>query len=305
MNINNRKLLHQKWSKKSPSDIIFSIFVAIFSICIFFIVAYPLYFVIIASISNSTLVSTGEVIFWPKDINFYGYEKVLEDSRIWTGYRNTIIYTVAGTACNLLLTLPAAYVLSRKSFKARKVLMFLFTFTMFFSGGLIPTYMLMKEINFINTPWVFIIPFSVNVYNLIITRSFFENSIPEDLYEAAQLDGCNHFSFFTKIVMPLSKAVISVIMLYYMVAHWNDFFTGLIYIRNAKLQPLQNILRNILISNQVFSSGAGSVGSGYAQQYADQVKYAVIIVSTLPILFVYPFIQKYFDKGVMIGAVKG
>ncbi len=140
---------------------------------------------------------------------------------------------------------------------------------------------------------------------MIITRSFFENSIPDELYEAASIDGCNHFTFFAKIVIPLSKAVVSVIALYYMVAHWNDFFTGLLYVRNAALQPLQNVLRGILLSNQVFSSGAGSVGSGYAQEYANQVKYAIIIVSTLPILLVYPFIQKYFDKGVMIGAVKG
>lgn len=183
--------------------------------------------------------------------------------------------------------------------------MFFFTFTMFFNGGLIPTYMLMKEIKFIDKPWVFIIPFCVNVFNLIITRTFFESSIPHELYEAAQLDGCTHFKYFGKIVLPLSKAVVSVIALYYTVGHWNDFFTGLVYIRTATLHPLQNILRNILISNQVFASGAGSVGAGYAQQYADQVKYAIIIVSTLPILVVYPFIQKYFDKGVMIGAVKG
>lgn len=299
------KVVSNKVKTRTPADIAFNIFIVLFSITVFFIIAYPIYFVIIASISNSTLVAQGKVVFLPKEISWFGYEKVLTDKRIWSGYKNTIIYTVLGTAVNLLFTLPAAYVLSRKEFKARRILMFLFTFTMFFNGGLIPTYMLMKEINFINKPWVFILPFSVNVFNLIITRSFFENSIPGELYEAAALDGCTHFSFFTKVVLPLSKAVVSVIALYYLVAHWNDFFTGLVYIRNAAMQPLQNVLRNILISNQVFASGAGSVGSGYAQQYADQVKYAIIIVSTLPILIVYPFIQKYFDKGVMIGAVKG
>ncbi len=290
---------------KKPADVAFNIFILLFSVITFFIIAYPLYFVVIASVSSSTLVSQGQVVLWPKAINFFGFNQVFSDSRIWTGYRNTIIYTFSGTIVNMLFTLPAAYVLSRKVFMPRKLLMFLFTFTMFFNGGLMPTYLLMKQINFINKPWVFIIPFSVNVFNLIITRSFFENSIPDELYEAAQLDGCSHFKFFSKVVIPLSKAVVSVVTLYYIVGHWNDFFTGLLYIREAALQPLQNVLRNILISNQVFASGAGSVGSGYAQQYADQVKYAVIIVSTLPILVVYPFIQKYFDKGVMIGAVKG
>jgi len=206
-----------------------------------------------------------------------------------------------------LLTLPAAYVLSRREFRARRILMFFFVFTMFFNGGLIPTYLLMKDLQLIDTMWVFIIPFSVNVFNLIITRTFFETNIPNELYEAASIDGCNHFTFFLKVVMPLSKAVVSVIGLYYLVWHWNDFFTGLIYIRDYSLQPLQIVLRDILLSNQVFAEGAGSGGAagGYAQRYADQIKYGVIIISTLPILIVYPFIQKYFEKGVMIGSVKG
>lgn len=297
--------MQNKIRTRSRSDIIFRVFVVLFFGVVFLSIAYPIYFVIIASISNSTLVAQGEVVLFPKQINFFGYGKVFADSRIWTGYRNTILYSVIGTVVNLIVTLPAAYVLSRKDFKPRRIFMFLFTFTMFFSGGLIPTYMLIKQIGMINSPLVFIFPFCVNVYNLIITRSFFEHSIPNDLFEAAQLDGCTHFNFFAKVVLPLSKAVISIIGLYYLVAHWNDFFTGLLYIRDTNLHPLQNILRNILISNQVFSEGAGSVGSGYAQEYADQVKYAIIIVATLPILFVYPFIQKYFNKGVMIGAVKG
>jgi putative aldouronate transport system permease protein len=208
----------------------------------------------------------------------------------------------------LLFTLPAAYALSRQEFRARRPLMFFFVFTMFFNGGLIPTYLLMKDLSMIDTMWVFIFnPVTVNVFNLIITRTFFESTIPNEMYEAAIMDGCNHVKFFTKIVLPLSKAVISVIGLYYLVWHWNDFFTGLIYIRDYSLQPLQIVLRDILISNQVFAEGAGSggAGGGYAQRYADQIKYGVIIVSTLPILVVYPFLQKYFEKGVMIGSVKG
>jgi len=174
---------------------------------------------------------------------------------------------------------------------------------------MIPTYMLIKDLHLINSPWVMIIPFCVNVYNLIITRTFFENSIPEDLYEAAVLDGCSHFRYFHAVVLPLSKAVISVISLYYFVGHWNDFFNALLYLNKDELQPLQVVLRNILLSNQVFQAGAGSgggVGTGsYAQKYADQIKYGIIIVSILPVLLIYPFIQKYFEKGVMIGSLKG
>lgn len=279
----------------------------ILSILVFLLVAYPLYFVVIASVSDSTFVSTGKVFLYPKGFSTFGYSEIFKDGRIWVGYRNTIVYTLLGTVVNILFTLPAAYVLSRKEFKARRVLMLIFVITMFFNGGLIPTYLLMKNIHITNTMWVFIFPFCVNVYNLIITRTFFENSIPVELYEAASMDGCTHFKYFASVVLPLSKAVISVIGLYYMVAHWNDFFTALVYIRSNNLKPLQLILRDILLSNQVFAQGAGAGGSagGYAQKYADQIKYGVIIVSTVPILVVYPFIQKYFEKGVMIGAVKG
>jgi putative aldouronate transport system permease protein len=292
---------------KTTSDMIFDILIFVFSVFVFLIVAYPLYFVVIASVSDSTLVSTGQVTLYPKGFSLFGYTEIFKDTRIWVGYKNTIIYTALGTALNLLLTLPAAYVLSRQEFKARRILMFVFVVTMFFNGGLIPTYLLMKELNLTNNMWVFIIPFSVNVFNLIIVRTFFESSIPKELFEAAQMDGCSHFQFFGKVVLPLSKAVISVVGLYYLVGHWNDFFTGLIYIRDYSLQPLQIVLRDILLSNQVFAEGAGSGGAagGYAQRYADQIKYGVIIVSTLPILIVYPFIQKYFEKGVMIGSVKG
>ncbi|WP_442956419.1 carbohydrate ABC transporter permease [Paenibacillus sp. YIM B09110] len=281
--------------------------VIVLGLFVFLIVAYPLYFVIIASVSDSTLVATGKVTLFPKGFSTFGYNEIMGDSRVWTGYKNTILYTTLGTFVNLLFTLPAAYVLSRKEFRARRVLMLVFVITMFFSGGLIPTYLLMKGLHMTNTMWVFIFPFCVNVYNLIITRTFFESSIPKELYEAAAMDGCSHFGFFMKVALPLSKAVISVIGLYYMVAHWNDFFTALIYVRSNTLQPLQIVLRDILLSNQVFSGGAGAGGAsgGYAQKYADQIKYGVIIVSTLPILFVYPFIQKYFEKGVMIGSVKG
>ena len=287
------------------ADTMFGAAVVVLSIIIFIIIVYPLWFVVIASISNSNLVNLGQVTFWPKDIRLYGFEQIMEDTRIWKGYANTILYVVAGTALNMVVTMPAAYALSRKNFKTRNKIMMYFVFTMFFSGGLVPTYMTISSLGLISTKTILIIFVAVNTYNLIIARTFIENSIPEDLYEAAVLDGCSHFTYFMKVVLPLSKAVNSVLILYYAVYHWNDYFNALIYNNKEDNAPLQIILREILLLNQAYANGNGGVQGGYGQSSADQVKYAVIIVSTLPILCVYPFVQKYFEKGVMIGAVKG
>ena len=291
--------------KISAADRIFGVVVLLLSIVIFLIILYPLWFVVIASISNSNLVNLGKVTFLPKDIRFYGFQQIMEDARIWKGYLNTLIYVVAGTTLNMVVTMPAAYALYRRRFKARNKVMFYFVFTMFFSGGLVPTYMTISALHLISTKTILILFVAVNTYNLIIARTFIENSIPEDLYEAAVLDGCSHFAYFTKVVIPLSKAVNSVLILYYAVFHWNDYFNALVYNSKQENAPLQIVLREILLLNQAFSSGSGGVQGGYGQSSADQVKYAVIIVSTLPILCVYPFVQKYFEKGVMIGAVKG
>ena len=297
---NTEKSTFSKWP-----DRIFGAAVIILSIAVVILIAYPLYFVVIASISNSNLVNQGAVTLWPKDIRFYGYEQILQDKRIWTGYANTIIYVVVGTLLNMEITMPAAYALSRKDFKARDVVMFYFVFTMFFNGGLVPTYMTVSSLHLISTKTILIIFVAINTYNLIIARTFIANSIPDDLYEAAILDGCSHFKYFFFVVLPLSKAVISVLTLYYAVFHWNDYFNALIYNSKEQNVPLQIVLRQILLLNQAFASGNGGVQGGYGQSSADQVKYAVLIVSTLPILCVYPFVQKYFEKGVMIGAVKG
>lgn len=287
------------------ADTIFCVVVLLLSIVVFIIIVYPLWFVVIASISNSNLVNLGQVTFWPKDIRLYGFQQIMEDTRIWKGYANTILYVVAGTALNMVVTMPAAYALSRRNFKTRNKIMMYFVFTMFFSGGLVPTYMTISSLGLISTKTILIIFVAVNTYNLIIARTFIENSIPEDLYEAAVLDGCSHFTYFMKVVLPLSKAVNSVLILYYAVYHWNDYFNALIYNNKEDNAPLQIILREILLLNQAYANGNGGVQGGYGQSSADQVKYAVIIVSTLPILCVYPFVQKYFEKGVMIGAVKG
>ena len=291
--------------KTGLDDRFFELAVIVLSVIVFLIILYPLWFVVIASISNSNLVNLGKVTFWPRDIRFYGYKQILEDTRIWTGYKNTLIYVVVGTVLNLVVTLPAAYALSRKDFTPRTKIMFYFVFTMFFNGGLVPTYMTVSAMHLISTKTILIVFMALNTYNLIIARTFMESSIPDDLYEAAILDGCSHFKYFIKIVFPLSKALNVVLILYYAVYHWNDYFNALIYNNKAANAPLQTILREILLLNQAFQNGVGGVQGGYGQSSADQVKYAVIIVSTVPILVFYPFVQKYFEKGVMIGAVKG
>lgn len=294
-----------KIQERDVSDRIFRIGVDVLSILCFIVILYPLWFVIIASISNSDMVNRGEIVFLPKDIRFYGFEQIFKDERILTGYRNTLLYVVGGTLLNMIVTMPAAYALSRPDFKPRNKIMLYFVFTMYFSGGLVPSYMTISGLHLINTPWILLIMLLINTYNLIIARTFIQNTIPNDLYESASLDGCSHFRFFWSIVLPLSKAIISVEILYYAVFHWNDYFNALIYTSDNSIQPLQMVLRRILLQNEAFAKGNGGVQGGYAQSSADQVKYAVIIVSTVPILCVYPFIQKYFEKGVMIGAVKG
>ena len=300
----NRKKFLRNWP-----DLSFRIVVTVITVSAFLFVLYPIYFVVIASFSDSTLVNQGQVILYPKGVSLYGYSQIFKKPEIWVGYKNTIIYSFFGTIFNLTVTLPAAYVLSRKDFAARGIVMKLFVITMYFNGGMIPTYMLIKDVGLLDSPLVMIIFGAVNVYNLIITRTFFETSIPDELYEAAALDGCSHFRYFSTVVLPLSKAVIAVIMLYYLVGHWNDFFSALLYLNSDKYQPLQIVLRNIPLLNQAMAGTTGaSAGAGagaYAQQFADQIKFGVIIVSTVPVLCVYPFIQKYFEKGVMIGAVKG
>ena len=293
---------------KTPADWVVDIIIVAILAAVVFVTIYPLWFIVIASFSDAGLVSQGEVILFPKGINFSGYVKILDEPRIWIGYRNTLIYSVVGTLVNMVVTLPVGFALSRAEFKPRRIILFLFTFTMFFSGGLIPSYLLYKELGLLDTMWVFILPGAVSVYNVITVRSSFESSIPEELHDAAQIDGLGYFKYFIKIVLPLSSAIIGVIALYYFVGHWNDYFTGLIYIRNQNKQPLQVILQNILLANQLTTSGGGSsmgMSAIERQQLADSIKYGIIIVSTLPLLVIYPFLQKYFTKGVMIGAVKG
>ncbi|MFI6742647.1 carbohydrate ABC transporter permease [Nonomuraea sp. NPDC050451] len=294
--------------KKTPGDVVFMLALGAICVAVLFAVVYPVYFVVIASVSNPSLISTGEVWLYPKGLNLFGYREIFNDERIWTGYRNTLLYSVVGTALNLVVTIPAAYALSRPEFRPRRILMLFFVFTMFFNGGLIPTYLLYRDLGLLDNWLVFVLPSAVNVYNLIIARAFFEHSLPKELFEAAMIDGVSYLQYFARVALPLSKAIVSVIGLYYLVQHWNDFFTGMVFVRDNALQPLQIVLRDILLSNQAFAGGVGaSGGSGtsYDQQYADQIKYGVIVVSSLPVLVLYPFLQRYFEKGVLIGSVKG
>ena len=286
-------------------DLAFNIVLYAICIIILLIVVYPLYFIVIASFSNPTEVANGKVWLWPSQFTVDGYKEILRHAEIWVGYRNTIFYTVAGTLIGLAVNIPAAYALSRRDLVGRKVITFYFIFTMFFNGGLIPTYFTIRDFGLYNSFWVMVLPFSVVVYHIIIARTFFDSSLPQGLLDAAQIDGCSNLRFFFQIALPLSKAVLAVIALYTAVAQWNAYFNALVYIKDDGLKPLQLIVRNILIHNQSIAGPGDGLAAQEARRLSELMKYAVIIVTTVPIMCVYPFVQKYFSKGVMIGAIKG
>lgn len=286
-------------------DLAFNIVLYAICIIILLIVVYPLYFIVIASFSNPTEVANGKVWLWPSQFTVDGYKEILRHAEIWVGYRNTIFYTVAGTLIGLAVNIPAAYALSRRDLVGRKVITFYFIFTMFFNGGLIPTYFTIRDFGLYNSFWVMVLPFSVVVYHIIIARTFFDSSLPQGLLDAAQIDGCSNLRFFFQIALPLSKAVLAVIALYTAVAQWNAYFNALVYIKDDGLKPLQLIIRNILITKQSIAGPGDGLSAQEARRLSELMKYAVIIVTTVPIMCVYPFVQKYFSKGVMIGAIKG
>ena len=291
--------------RRQRKDVVFD--VILYTICalLLIVILYPLWFIIIASFSDPSAVAGGHVWLWPVGFTLEGYQELLRQPQVWLGYRNTIAYTVVGTLIALAVNIPAAYALSRKDLWGRKGLMGLYVFTMFFSGGLIPIFLTVQQAGLYNTFWVLVLPFSVSAYNIIVARTFFETSLPPDLWDAAQIDGCGNLRFFFTMALPLSKAVISVIDLWTAVDQWNSYFNALIYIRDENLYPLQLIMRNILITNQNFAALGTGEAAMIAMRRANLVRYAMIIVATVPIMCVYPFIQKYFDQGVMIGAVKG
>ena len=287
------------------NDLIFNIILYGMSIIILLIVIYPLYFIVIASFSNPTEVANGKVWFVPSQFTVDGYKEIMRHSELWTGYRNTIVYTVLGTVIGLAVNIPAAYALSRRDLVGRKLITFFFIFTMFFNGGLIPTYFTIRDFGLYDTFWVMVLPFSVVVYHIIIARTFFDSSLPQGILDAAQIDGCGNLRFFFQIALPLSKAVLAVIALYTAVSQWNAYFNALVYIRNEDLKPLQLVIRNILITNQAMAGTGDGLAAQEARRLSELMKYAVIIISTVPIMCVYPFVQKYCSQGVMIGAIKG
>lgn len=295
--------------KESRADKTFNIINLFILSLVLIIVIYPLIYIVSASFSDPVLVNQGKVWLLPKGLNIDGYRRVLQDSQIWIGYRNTIFYTVAGTVINLIVTLPAAYSLSRKDLYGRNLFTALFTFTMFFSGGLIPTYLLIKGLGMRDSIWAMLIPGAAGMWNIVISRTYFQTNIPDELREAAQIDGCTNTRLFLQIVLPLSAPIIAVMALFYGVGHWNSFFTALIYLSKRTLFPLQLILREILIQNeisaQMMNTGEDVEVMVKQAKLADLIKYAVIIVSTAPVLAAYPFIQKYFVQGIMVGAIKG
>ena len=274
------------------------------------IVLMPLLFVLSASISDPTAVVSGRVWFWPVGVNIEAYSYIFKNSDIMIGYRNTIFYTVLGTLINLILTTCAAYPLSRRDFAGRNVFMVLMVFTMYFSGGMIPAYLNIKNLNMIDTIWAMVLPGAINTMSVIIMRTFFQSTIPYELHESAIIDGASNLRVLWSIVLPLSKPVIAVLVLQYAVGHWNSFFNALLYISNKALRPLQLILRDVLIL-RISLEDRAQMTEADLRTYSDQVKraellkYALIIVSNVPVLMIYPFIQKYFVKGIMIGSVKG
>lgn len=292
--------------RKNTADRLFNVFLYTFSVLILLIILYPLYFIVIASLSDPSLVATGRVWFYPKGLNVDGYRELMRYGDFWQGYLNTIAYTLAGTLIGLAVNIPAAFALSRKDLKGRSLFIVYFLITMFFNGGLIPTFLTVQNFGLYDTFLVIVLPFSVVVYNIIVARTFFQNSLPADLWDAAQIDGCGNFQYFVRIALPLSKAILAVISLWTAVGYWNGYFNALIYTRSSSLFPMQLVLRQLLVINE---EQGNLLGSGEAQQEAMRIagllRYAGIIVSTVPILCVYPFLQKYFNQGVMIGALKG
>jgi len=299
--------------KMTNSDRIFDAVNYLLLTIILIIIAFPLWFVMIASVSDPVMVARGKVVFWPKGINLNAYSNILINADIWKGYLNTIVYTLSGTLLNLFFTLTCAYVLSKKTLPFRQGLNWFFIFTMYFGGGMIPTYLLIRDLGLIDTRLVMILPGALSVYLMVITRTYFTTSIPEDLYEAAKIDGMPDFGMFIKIALPLSAPIIAVMALFYGVGHWNAFYSALIYLRNNDLYPLQIILRNILIFSQQMKIDPERMALMSTEQVehmvkmahmAEGMKYALIIVASAPVLAAYPFVQRYFIKGIMVGALK-
>ena len=296
----------KKFGKAPLGDKIFIILIYILLAAIMLVVFLPLVYIVSASFSDPQAVISNEVWFLPVRPTLRGYQAVFKNRNILTGFANSFYYMIVGTLVNIVMTVMCAYPLSRKEFTARNKVAMIFVFTMYFSGGLIPTYMLVNSLGLVNTRGSMIIPSAMSTYNMIICRTYFVNSIPDELYEAGQLDGCTPFKYLLRVVVPLSKPILAVLVLYYGVTKWNSYFDAMIYLKSQTMVPLQIVLRDILILNQVDYTMISDASAIAAQRgLTDLLKYSTIVVASLPVLCIYPFVQKYFVKGVMIGAVKG
>lgn len=298
--------MNKKFKNQSAKDKIFIIIVYILLVMLFVIVAYPLIYIVSASFSDPQAVISGKVVLWPVSPTLRGYTAVFKNHKIVTGFVNSILYMVIGTLVNIVMTILCAYPLSRKEFTARNKLAAIFVFTMYFSGGLVPTYILVNKLGLINSPLAMIIPSAMSTYNMIICRTYMQNSIPDELYEAAQLDGCTPWKYLKRVVVPLCKPIIAVLVLYYGVAKWNSYFDAMLYLKKDFLQPLTIVMREILIQNKIdYTMISDAKVASEMQGLTQLLKYSTIVVASVPVLIIYPFVQKYFVKGVMIGAVKG
>ena len=290
----------------SPGDKAFTIINYAFLAIIFVVIAYPLLYVVAASFSDPQAVVRGDVVLLPVNPTLRGYKAVFQNGKIMTGFLNSFIYLFAGTALNLVMTMLCAYPLSRKEFRARGFLSMFFVFTMYFSGGMVPSYILVNKLGLLNTRWAMIIPTAMSTYNMIICRTYIVNSIPDELYEASQMDGCSPFRYLLSVVTPLSKPILAVLPLYYGVAKWNDYFNAMLYLYKDDLQPLTIVMKEILIMSQVDMTKVTDASAvSKLQGMSELLKYSTIVVASLPVMLLYPFVQKYLVKGVMIGAVKG
>ena len=302
--------MNRMLTRKSGGDRLFTVLNGCFLGLMAILVLYPLYFVVIASISDPDAVLAGKVVLYPVQITLDGFRKIIERQDIWRGYLNTILYTLLTVVLALAVTIPAGWALSRKTLPGKKGWMIYFIIPMFFSGGLIPLYNVMSGLKLINTMWSIVLPSILSVWNLFMCKTFFESSIPDGLIEAATIDGAGPFRTFLSVVIPLSKAVIAVMALYYAVGQWNSYFNAMIFLQDPDKYPLQLVLRNILITNQTALSQTATTAAARAalqeqQQLIDVMKYSLIIISSVPVLIMYPLVQKHFVKGVMIGSVKG
>lgn len=297
-----------KIRKNSTADMVYIVITEVILWFMLVIILIPLVYIVSSSFSSPEAVGNGWVYLWPVDFSLKGYAAVFTTEKVWIGFRNSIFYTVVGTFINIVVTMLAAYPLSRRDLKGRGVATVIFTFTMLFSGGMIPTYLLVRDLGMINTVWAMLIPGAMSVYNVIIARTYIQSSIPFDLYESASLDGCTDDRYLISVVLPLAKPIIAVLVLWYAVGHWNQYFNAMIYLRDSNLLPLQIVLRNFLIVEDMNDSSLATMSM---EEYMDKLylknlyQYSLIVIASAPVMMLYPFIQKHFVKGIMLGSLKG